>query len=347
MKNQVWPSEFVVFLVRFTRMTLPMRGRLKLLSLLICVAAVCIASAYYVLHRRMRSSRISIEADSARSGKTTAFYSTNNALSSRVDILERLGAVPENASQADWTLAARTTWWGKRIDPKEFWRGRTVWLSDENLSAARRKGRAYPPVPPEATEMEGASETDIATGATSEGLGTAFWFNSREAMFWKWASITWPLPPKQIEQIQLNLAKALLNGSRKLQPVRSPIPITDAEWEAAYRGDVNSAIMQGLPREAASSNAVFWTYVMHQREEFHRQVSVTPEEAREHAIDLFFSRCLVGRDLVLSRWTDTNQRDADAWKAKYLKRLADEGRYANYIHEYVKYWNLKADGAHE
>ena len=41
--------------------------------------------------------------------------------------LEQLGRVPADADSTEWELAQRATWWGKRIDPSQFWSGRTLW----------------------------------------------------------------------------------------------------------------------------------------------------------------------------------------------------------------------------
>src|SRR5438874_3801368 len=67
--------------------------------------------------------------------------------------LQRLGHVPEGTTRAtregesDWRIAEWTTWWGKPIDPKEFWKNRVIWNDVSALDAAERRGRGYPPIP--------------------------------------------------------------------------------------------------------------------------------------------------------------------------------------------------------
>src|ERR1035441_5443151 len=36
---------------------------------------------------------------------------------------EQAGEVPKDATPFDWRLAQRTSWWGKPLDPKDFWKG--------------------------------------------------------------------------------------------------------------------------------------------------------------------------------------------------------------------------------
>jgi len=59
--------------------------------------------------------------------------------------LEQLGHVPQDADALEWRLAQRTTWWGRPLDPKEFWKNRVVWLDGEATFAANSHGRGYPP----------------------------------------------------------------------------------------------------------------------------------------------------------------------------------------------------------
>lgn len=60
----------------------------------------------------------------------------------RIQWLEKLGEVPAGADYHEWLLAAETGWWGKPLDPKEFWKGRVIWLDASASMAAQRHGRS-------------------------------------------------------------------------------------------------------------------------------------------------------------------------------------------------------------
>ena len=62
----------------------------------------------------------------------------------RLRWLEDLGQVPADADTVDWQLAQETSWWGKPLDPRVFWKGRTAWLDKAAESEARRHGRMFP-----------------------------------------------------------------------------------------------------------------------------------------------------------------------------------------------------------
>jgi hypothetical protein len=65
----------------------------------------------------------------------------------RLRWLERLGRAPADADWKDIYLAGRTSWWGQRLDPQKFWKGRVIWCDDSARGDAAAHGRAWPPIP--------------------------------------------------------------------------------------------------------------------------------------------------------------------------------------------------------
>ena len=65
----------------------------------------------------------------------------------RLHCLEAMGRVPADADWKACDLAGQTSWWGKPLDPKEFWRGKVVWLDEAAKSAVPVRGRTWLPIP--------------------------------------------------------------------------------------------------------------------------------------------------------------------------------------------------------
>ncbi len=93
----------------------------------------------------------------------------------RLQWLERNGELPHDASAVDRQLVEQTSWWGNPLDPKTFWKDKTVWLDLKARLAAHKLGRLYPPIPFGETNFSSYSEKDIAdrTGG-SEGGSTVY-----------------------------------------------------------------------------------------------------------------------------------------------------------------------------
>ena len=78
----------------------------------------------------------------------------------RIALLEKLGYIPIPSDITDLLLADKTTWWGKRLDPKEFWKGKVIWNDRIAEFEANRRGRGYPPIPYDDPRFEHHSNID-------------------------------------------------------------------------------------------------------------------------------------------------------------------------------------------
>src|SRR5258708_3590722 len=78
---------------------------------------------------------------------TDAASLTDSPIKDRLRRLEALGRVPDGADMREFELAQQTSWWGRRLDSKTFWKDRVVWLDRSAKLEANQHGRLYPPMP--------------------------------------------------------------------------------------------------------------------------------------------------------------------------------------------------------
>ena len=242
----------------------------------------------------------------------------------RFAILEKAGQLPENDHDIkDWQLAQHTTWWGKPLDPKKFWKGRVLWNDAKATSDAQQHGRLYPPMPYEDTNLppypndEGIDET-----FSPDGPNISYAESSKEGGFWDKFDRTHPRPPDQIEHEQ------------ELKADRFPKKI--------YVEVINRMIQDNYPAEAFTSNALFWTYVQMKRTEYQKMVS-----DGFSSNDLWFqgvmNNLIVDPKLITKPLTPDQNKAANAWKVAYLQRLRRENADEQYIQGYMQAWNLSSN----
>lgn len=176
-----------------------------------------------------------------------------------------LGAVPDDAVMGrdrEWQLAHKTTWWGKPLDPKEFWKGRTIWLDESARLAAARKGRGYPPMPYDDPSIPHYQDDENAKqyfDGGPEGLGLGFYTRSRERAFWGQFSKTQPKPPAELEREQFGLAETIIKLRHDLKFAPAKRTAQDAEeLEKIFRKRVKEI---GYPAEPFSDQALHAAYV--------------------------------------------------------------------------------------
>ena len=128
----------------------------------------------------------------------------------RMQWLERLGRIPDDADNTDWQIAQKTSWWGKRIDPGEFWKGRVVWWDKSAEKAAEERGRRFPPLPYEDPAFSRHSDRDIvlASGGV-EVPSINFRATDRERAFWDSFTRKNPKPPEMLKDKVLEAASHL------------------------------------------------------------------------------------------------------------------------------------------
>lgn len=264
-----------------------------------------------------------------------------NALE-RLTQLQRLGHVPDGADDKDWWVARRTTWWGKRLDPKEFWKGRTVWLDASALAAAHSHGRYLPPPPYEDPNLAWRSDKDEWTLPSSENWDMHFLYSDRESAFWDMFTKTRPKPPEYITAAQQNEADTVLGSRYHFEhhldegyPIRTTASDLDQE-DRRMRARAQAA---GFPTEALTDEALRWAYILEKRAEYEK------DYVRGHLAGTMFSsnylaRLYVEPKFITEPLSDEQLKVANAWKITYLQRLRREKADESYINAYLKAWNL-------
>jgi hypothetical protein len=268
----------------------------------------------------------------------------------RVDRLERLGEVPENADRFDWQAAQETSWWGKPLDPEKFWKGRVVWLDDSAVSAAARHGRAYPPIPYDDPTLPHYKndETDIVeeSGGVEE-LRLMVHLTNREGAFWDKFSKTHPTPPEDLEREQSTIG--FVFRDKQFDALKSQ-DITEMPTEKlshreqlkreAWRNQVLREVRLGYPPEALTQGALFWAYVLKQRREYQELFKSMHGTNNASAASLL-ARLTIDPKYVTDPLPDGAVQKANAWKIAYLQRLSKENVDQSYINAYLKAWNLQ------
>jgi hypothetical protein len=263
--------------------------------------------------------------------------------------LEQHGEVPQDADPYEWHLAEKTSWWGKPLDPKAFWRGKVIWLDKEAQEAAHRHGRGFPPLPYEDPTLlkypddSGANPPSPGRGGP-DGGARAYHMTSRERAFWGRFGKTHPHAPDDLEREQFAVAEQILEG-RQLPPppqgIGSGHRTTPEEVSQMEEYEKTQSIKMGYPAEAFSESALYWSYVFHQRQELAAVVPDAPNKDGQLS-KAFLSHVAVDSKLITEPLTGEQLRAANAWKITYLQRLCNEKTNESYINAYLQAWNLSA-----
>src|SRR3954470_7581373 len=176
----------------------------------------------------------------------------------RLELLEALGRVPEDAELADWEIATKTSWWGKPIDAELFWRGRIVWLDATNRRDAHRFGRLYPPVPPGMHAPKYKNDKDSRVTLGPEAPNIPYVSNSSERGFWDMYSKAHPRPPNELTSQQFQLAEAVFGVSYDYERGGNRTHLRPIDVEAIQKAELRDAVDVGTPREALGENALLW-----------------------------------------------------------------------------------------
>jgi hypothetical protein len=251
----------------------------------------------------------------------------------RVAQLKQMRELPQNASILDRDLVEKTSWWGNPLDPKIFWKDKTMWLDINATLAAHRVGRLYPPIPFGETNFSSYSEKDIVcrTGG-SEGDSTAYHANDREAAFWNDFERTHPTPPEEIQRKQVEIEGGILASKN---------------WNNISQKDINGilslekdrAISLGYPPEALTDDALYWSYVAHQNQQYQGATQPGQTLAVLHSIQ----SSSVDSKLITNSLNADQIELANAWKIAYLKRLKGQNVDQSYLNAYMQAWNLSSN----
>jgi hypothetical protein len=253
--------------------------------------------------------------------------------------LEKLSQLPADASLRERYLAQRTSWWGKRLDPTQFWRGRVVWWDTSAANVASAHGRLFPPVPYDDPQFHSYSDKDLAPlRAGSEGTDVYAIYSDREKAFWWCFHKTHPMPPEQIELNQRSVAREANEFDWASREQRSG----PRRWDQLAARARSQMIEQGCPPEALSDDALRWAYTTKMREDYQHVLALSPP-AMTLRTNSLFRHLSVDRRYITDRLTDEEISTAGAWKTAYLQRLRREKTDESYITAYLKAWSLSAD----
>jgi hypothetical protein len=231
----------------------------------------------------------------------------------RVAWLESLGQLPPGASLHDRWLAQRTSWWGKRLDPKEFWKGRVVWCDQKAIAAAHAHGRGYPPIPYADPGTKQFPDVDHRPIPSAEGFEIPYISSSREAVFWDYFNRTHPMPPERIDLYQTSAVK--------------------------YRRE--DATFLGCPPEALSEEALHWAGVMKLRDDYRAALALPPGQVAAMT-NYVLGQGTVDPKLITEPLPADQLRAANTWKIAYLQRLRRQKTDESYINAYLQAWRLSA-----
>ena len=252
----------------------------------------------------------------------------------RVAALNQQSEMPTNADGYDWELAQRTSWWGKPIDPKIFWTGRTVWLDDAARFQANRVGRFYPPIPYDDPKYSNYSTNDIASGGgTLEGPNIIYVSNRREDIFWQHFPETHPRPPEELGRKQSEVAFDYFSSATL--PALSSNSISFLQISA-----VKDVLSNHYPPEPFGEDALFWCYVSNQQKEY--QASNSDGKVNPIRMSNIMRTLAVDPKYVTNAPSEQQIQAMNAWKIAYLQRLRKENTDQSYIDAYLKAWNLTA-----
>ena len=261
----------------------------------------------------------------------------------RIALLEKLGCVPDDPEMSDYFLAEHTSWWGKRLDPKKFWKDRVLWYDDSAEFEARRRGRGYPPMPYEDSSITNRSDVDKkADGFHIEGSQPNYVSSERESVFWSKFKRTHPRPPNSIQRWLSSKSDSWLYIKHKIENDPDYVRrsgTTPKYLERSLGNTVRDANSSMLPPESATPEAYLWDYVMRKRIEYEKLVSSGSSE-ESLSMKLFFNQVYVDHILITNPLTQEQVDAANAWKVAYLNRLRSENWDESYINAYLQAWNL-------
>ena len=261
----------------------------------------------------------------------------------RIELFEKLGFLPFPSDYRDYACVEQTSWWGKRLDPVEFWKDRVVWYDGSAESAAKRKGRAYPPIPYDDPSVSDRNDDDIKNKAFfRDGTQPNYVYSERESIFWSIYRMKNLCPPKDIENWLGGLAESWIYNKYNFEnydPNPSKGRVTPKMYKESMESKLDKTNIHSFPPEAVSPEAFHWDYVMRKRAEYDKYIDLKLMD-NERIKESFFNKVYVDRELITEPLTEAQIDAANAWKVAYLNRLRNEKWDESYINAYLEAWNL-------
>jgi len=253
--------------------------------------------------------------------------------------LEKLGHVPENTTGNDWSEAERTTWWGKPLDPKEFWKDRPVWLDKSARWAAESHGRTLPPPPfDDPTLPQYVNEPHNRFGQNVDAVGPNLVSDQRENAFWaKWEPQL-PRCPEDISGQQEKVAIRLVSDEVDFKGT-NPFRDTAQSLKRTREVLVERSIREGFSRELFDVNVLYAVYVLRARREYGQDVQRGWPHMRSLDDRLAVAKGVVPENILIANEKGLERIVNDA-RTKYLERLSKEAKNLSYVQAYKKAWGL-------
>jgi len=254
----------------------------------------------------------------------------------RLQWLEKNGEVPEDAEYMDWYLSQKTSWWGKPLDPKKFWKDRPIWPDDSSTKDAKRHGRLYPPIPSADPSYVRFSDKDMIQ-SFSGGVETPsfpFHLTDREMVFWDDFAKTQPKPPAALDHEAQIAANDYFNASSSKASKAIGVKVL----QNAAKSDGKAL---NYPPEEFTDDALLWTYVMAKRKDYEQDLQ-TGLTTNSPIVKHLLKKLLVDPKFITDPLSTDQIKAANAWKVAYLQRLQNEKVDKSYIDAYLQAWNLPA-----
>ena len=263
----------------------------------------------------------------------------------KTKLLELLGRIPDEADSVDVLLAQKTSWWGKRIDPKAFWHNRTVWLDRSACQEAMRHGRSYPPIPFDDPAVAGLDDTDSGgNGFEIEGPNISYVSSYRERAFWDRFVKTHPHPPDDITAWAEGQAASWLRYRQmpKDDPeMAARLELTPERLNWMIEASTREAATFGYPVECLTPEAYYWIHVSKKREEYN---ALMADGHTDHIrMTNFFMSVHVDVEHVTGTLSTAEAQLAREWKCAYVRRLRREHADESYISAYLSAWRLSSN----
>lgn len=324
-----------------------MKAKSQILFVIVLIVVAVLALFAYS-HRAIERKQIFTTKPASNIDQTVSGNNTSLALPEQLSLdnrkllskddrlkwLESNGEVPIDADYTDWYLSQKTSWWGKPLDPKTFWKGRVVWEDKSADKEAQRHGRWYPPMPTNDPKYLQFSDKEVVSYSPG-GVETAnfdFHETYREGVFWDQFSKTQPKPPEELDRQVVSAANEYFHAY-------SIIKLNPAEAKFFQDSAKSSGGALNYPPEEFTDDALFWAYVMEQRSEYAQYLGTGTPAILQH----FFETLRVDPEIVTNPLSADQIKAANAWKIAYLKRLGGENVDQSYINAYLQAWNLSSN----
>ena len=244
-------------------------------------------------------------------------------------------------------------WWGQPFDSMSFWKDRPIWLDDEARSLALRRGRHYPPVPPQFASGI-PQKVLVSDSSTLECRMPRTYYTEEEARFWNKFAKSHPHPPEEIDRWLQHWSEMRVRAERIGIPrlpsgkeLKTPGYLNRKEPRDTVEFARSDAASVSLPVEAATEKALYWEYVRGKRDEYETMVHTGRTIENDTGLKILITDLECPIELIRQPPSDEELRVTRGWRIDYLLRLRREGTDESYIEAYKNAWSLSEDDLRE